>query len=72
MISSVASRQPRSSTNTGDNEDDMNENEDKDDYYDNDADDKDDDSDASFNTAKSSVRRTMMTLALLTSCLKIC
>ena len=60
MISSVASKQPRSSTNTGDDEDDMNENEDKDnndddDDDDDDADDKDDDSDASFNTAKSSV-----------------
>ena len=53
MISSVASRHPRSSTNTGDDKDDMDGNEDED--NDDDADDKDDDSDASFNTAKSSV-----------------
>ena len=42
-------RQPRSSTNTGDDED---EDEDNDD----DADDKEHDSDASFNTAKSSAK----------------
>ena len=55
VTSSVASRQPRSSTNTGDDEDDMDEDEDEDnDDDDDDADDKEHDSDASFNTAKSS------------------
>ena len=50
MISSVASRQPRSSKNTGENED----NKDEDEDADNDDDDEEHNSDASFNTAKSS------------------
>ena len=56
MIESVASRQPKSSTNNDDNKDNKdNKDKDKDEDNNKDNDDKEHDSDASFNTAKSRV-----------------